>query len=211
MKKFLFGVLFIVMLSGMAAAQNQSDEYNKVEIFAGYSGAFTLSADDSVADVDHGFNVAAVYNFHKYFGVKVDASGTFGKVSGNYFSPFGSPPIPVREFRADHSLYNLTAGIQFKNNKRDAVAKPFGHVLVGVGKHTDKFTTSCPTGAVCPPFDQDITGLSVIFGGGLDVKVNRRIDIRAIQFDINTISGESGVQKAYYHNFRFSSGIVFKF
>lgn len=50
------------------------------------------------------------------------------------------------------------------------------------------------------------TGLAGILGGGIDFRVNDRVDIRAIQFDYNPtrLSGET------QHNFRIGVGVVFR-
>ncbi len=211
MRKFFLASVLVVLLSTLGLAQKNIDEYDKVEIFVGYSGA-SLVSDDDFEPIDNGINVSAVYNIHRYFGIKVDVSGTFKTIEGDYFSPFTEPQLnPPSRYSADHSLYNATIGVQFKNNKREALLKPFGHVLVGYGKHRDKFTTACPTGAICQPFNFDFNGVSLILGGGLDIKINRRIDVRVIQLDVNPIFYKLDQQNFIYPNTRFSSGIVFKF
>ena len=50
------------------------------------------------------------------------------------------------------------------------------------------------------------TGLSGVVGGGIDIKVNDRVDVRAIQFDWNPtrLGGET------QHNFRVGIGLVFR-
>lgn len=211
MKIPLLILALIALLSLTALAQKPAGDYNKVEIFAGYSGVSSINSDDSLSGVESGFNAAAAYNIHRYIGIKFDVSGTFANVDGTYFAPVGGPPIPLTPYHANHSLYNIAAGVQFKNNTRDAVVKPFGHVLVGVAKHNDRFTTACPAGAVCPPFDSDFTGFSLIVGGGLDFKITRRIDIRAIQLDLDAFTTHIGQQNGSSENLRFSSGIIFKF
>jgi c-di-GMP-binding flagellar brake protein YcgR len=84
--------------------------------------------------------------------------------------------------------------------------------LVGVGHvGTNVRDVNC-TGSVavttCSSLTDDFsdTGIAGAFGGGLDVKVNDRINIRAIQVDYNPIriDGQTG------HNFRFGVGVVSK-
>lgn len=195
MMKFIL-LLMLLVPSAFVFAQKQPPEYNKVEVFAGYSNAAPiLEVGDELDPVEHGFNAAVVYNFHRYFGVKVDVSGTYRNIADN------------PSYRINHSLFNVTAGIQVKNNKLTGRFKPFAHALAGFGKHSDKTSGFCPVGSFCPPTNFDRNGFSLIFGGGLDIKVNRRIDIRAVQFDVNPITFEESV----YLNTRFSTGIVFKF
>jgi hypothetical protein len=210
MKRFWSVFIFVFVLAGLASAQNQPDDYNKVEIFAGYSAGVHANGDDSLDPTERGFNVSAVYNFHRFIGVKADVSRVFSNITGGYYSN-STLPVSLGSYRARHTLSNYTAGIQFKNNRREARFKPFAHILVGVGEHKDKFKTACPTGAVCPPFNIDFTGVSLIVGGGLDIKINRRIDIRAVQLDLNPIFYKYNQQNTTWYNTRFSTGIIFKF
>ncbi len=205
---FIFLLVFTVF-SVSVTAQQTSDDYDKGEIFAGYSGAAHYTGSD-FEPIENGFEVSGVYNVHRYFGIKADFSGTYRKVDGS-FQSIASPSVTLGDYRADHSLYNAAVGVQFKDNRRTSRIKPFGHVLIGYGKHTDKFPAGCPAGAVCPPFDADFSGTSLIIGGGLDIKINRRLDIRAIQFDLNPIFYKFDGRTSSWDNNRFSSGIVFKF
>lgn len=192
MRSILFVLLPFVFMT-FSFAQQPSPDYDKVEVFAGYSMGIELGAE--LEWIEHGFNTSAVYNFHRLVGVKVDVSGTYKTFND---SPF---------FKTKHSLYNVTGGIQIQNNRKSRRVKPFAHFLVGVGIHSDNSEGSCPPGSFCPPFVSDSVGLSFILGGGLDIKVNHRIDIRAVQFDLNPVFIGDGV----YGNARFSTGVVFKF
>ena len=191
--RFLLLVVLLFVSSTYSFAQTPPPEYDKVEVFAGYSNGTDLTSEFEW--VEHGFNAAAVYNFHRLFGVKFDVSGTYKTFDD---SPF---------FTTRHKLYNVTGGIQIKNNRKSRRVKPFAHFLVGLAVHSDSSEGSCPQGSFCPPFDSSETGLSLIVGGGLDIKVNRRIDIRAAQFDLNPIF----IGNDIYPNVRFSAGVVFKF
>ncbi len=195
MMKSLLLVSLIFIASALTFAQNQSPEYDKVEVFAGYSNAAEITEYDDDGRFEHGFNAAAVFNFHRYFGFKFDVSGTYKKVSED---PFNS---------TRHSFHSVTAGVQIKNNKRSARVKPFAHFLMGYARHSDRVRGACIPGSLCPPLDFDFNGMSAIVGGGLDIRVNRRIDIRVVQFDLNAIGDEDYV----YGRTRFSTGIVFKF
>ncbi len=209
MNEFFVFLVIVIAFSSSVFAQQTADEYAKGEVFAGYSGA-TLFTGDKFEPVENGFEFSGVYNVHRYFGIKADFSGTYRKVDGNYQTS-SSPLVTLGSYQANHSLYNAAVGVQFKDNRRTSKLKPFGHVLIGYGKHTDKFPSGCPSGAVCPPFNADFSGTSLIIGGGLDIKINRRIDIRAIQFDLDPIFYKFDGQTFAWKNNRFSTGIVFKF
>lgn len=162
------------------------DEYHKGEFYVGYSGA--LVVDDEFG-FEGGVNVSGVYYFHRYVGAKGDFSATFQDISSG-----------------THSLYNVTGGIQFKDSLKSKKIKPFAHALVGVSRHKDKFDFA-------PRADFGETGLSTIFGGGLDIKVSDNIDIRAFQLDINPIFFSRDITgfRRTYLNFRYGAGVVFNF
>ena len=202
MKKSLLVMAFISLLAMMATAQNE--EFDRGEFFAGYSAGSNLEVN--IPFQENGFNVAGVYNVHKFVGIKVDVSGTYQSLDGNFYFP--NSPKTVQTWKGIHNLYTVNAGVQFKDNRKDSTFKPFGHFLVGYGKHFDTFKTPCPTGAQCPPFDIDLQGVSLVLGGGLDIKLNKRIDIRAAQFDLNPISSRN---TGNWYNSRFSAGVIFKF
>lgn len=206
--KHIFVLVLVFVFSNFVFAQQGFDEIDKGEIFAGYSGA-VLFTDGSSEPIENGFNASAVYNFRRYVGVKVDVSGTYKNLTRNYF-PSANAASSV-SLRGNHTLYNVTAGIQFKDNSRDTKFKPFAHVLAGYGRHSDKFDP-CPAGGVCPPFSSDFNGTSLIVGGGVDIKVNRRLAVRLIQLDLNPIFYKSqGGGTEVYLSGRFSSGVVVNF
>jgi hypothetical protein len=91
------------------------------------------------------------------------------------------------------SLQNYLGGIQVKNNaKEGSRVRPFAHALAGVVVASEGFRAQ--GGA-----------FSVAVGGGIDIRVNKRVSVRAIQVDYNPyISG------GYYsNNVRIGAGIVF--
>src|SRR5215216_874865 len=78
MRKAFMAVLFLAVCAGASFAQ--STEYQKGEIFVGYSanfvdtdGAFSTNPDDERDRFD-GINVAGAYNVSRYFGIKGDFS-----------------------------------------------------------------------------------------------------------------------------------------
>ena len=82
--------------------------------------------------------------------------------------------------------------------------RPFAHALFGASLFRGFTSDIRPAGNVYT-FD-DATSLAMALGGGLDLRVNKRIDVRLIQFDYTPTFFGSGRQD----NFRVSVGIVFK-
>lgn len=202
-----------------AFASAQTDDYKKVEGYVGYSNGQVDTGLDSGSDAAdffrdresfHGFNVSGVYNLNRYFGVKADISGTYNNT--RFTGEFGTGASPaVVSFKTNNSLYNFLGGVQVKDNAREGRFKPFAHALVGAGHARAKISDfTCSPGAVCaavviPDERFSETGFAGAFGGGLDIRVNDRFQIRAFQVDYNPTRIEGSTQ----HNARFGAGIVF--
>jgi opacity protein-like surface antigen len=173
------------------AALAQSDEYNKIEFFGGYSYTHfdNLTGDTGNAAIDdvlggrsslQGFNLALNYNFHKYFGAKVDYSLHLRE--DNFSRPQGSGTI-------DTSLQNFLGGVQLKNNLKDGPRfKPFAHALFGVAvQKLDLDSPQLPAIFGISDFHANETSFAMAFGGGIDIKLNDRLDVRVIQADLNIV------------------------
>jgi opacity protein-like surface antigen len=181
-----------VLLLGLGpAALAQSDEYRKIEFFGGYSALQfdNLGGDTSNTEIDdllggrdtlRGFNVALNYNFHKYVGVKADYSLHLRE--DEFSRPLGSGTI-------DSSIQNILGGLQLKNNSKEAGRfRPFAHALFGVAvQKVDVDSPQLPAVLGINDFHANETSFAMAFGGGLDVKINDRFDVRIFQIDWNII------------------------
>ena len=205
MRKMLECTILIVLGSMFAFAQNQTpaaDDYKKIEFYAGYSANNLLDGNpQDVEDINsnstptyRGWNVSGVYNFNRYVGVKADFSGQYKK--------FTLVETPNR-VRANASFYNYTAGIQVKDNKAAKRFSPFAHALFGAATSKIKIDLASFPGA--SSLSVSNTGFSMIFGGGLDIRITKRFSVRAIQADYNPtfIGGNNR------NNVRLGFGIVF--
>jgi len=90
-------------------------------------------------------------------------------------------------------------GVQVKDNSSEATFKPFAHALAGVAN--SRMNSRIEN--VFRGKDSN-TGPAGAFGGGIDIRVSRRFDIRAIQLDYNPTK----LLDATQHNFRTGVGIV---
>jgi opacity protein-like surface antigen len=199
MRKLLFLALFIACSAPAAFAQS---DYDKVNVFVGYSHnrVDTGLADDD-PDIDdivderegfNGVNGSVTGNVTRYVGLKGDYS-----FHTKTFSDTAFPGVEVRS-----NLHNFLGGVQFRDNAKETKVKPFAHVLAGAAHATfDVRGLATPL-----DFDDSETGFAMAVGGGLDFRVNDRIDIRAVQFDYNPTRLASETQ----HNFRVGIGVVFK-
>ena len=219
-KLFLSGLLALLCVPAVLS-QTAGGDYRRWEGFAGYSHnrvdvgpVEDFDADDDVEFSDifderegyHGFNASVTGNFNRYVGAKFDYSYHQRSIE------FGNDNTTAR-------VHNVLGGLQFKDNSREARVKPFAHALFGVGHYSVDLTE------LDDELDNfDDAGFAAAVGGGLDVRVNERVDIRAFQFDYNPMRfdfsdfGAAGVpgapanlgnQRRTLHNFRIGIGIVF--
>jgi hypothetical protein len=201
----------------MAAAQSSGD-YNRVEVYGGYSlgrfesnlskASFTSSGGTqtftnlcSQATGEeigpnfqpffcerrnfNGFDASITYNVSKYVGLKGDITGHFK--TSKFVDKF-TPPGVTQTVANKERLYNFLAGIQVKNNGRDARIKPFAHALAGFARYTNQQQQILD---LFPQFNFSIedreTSFAMKLGGGLDIRAGKRLDIRVFELDYNPV------------------------
>ena len=211
MIKFIKILCLTCVLCAAVCAQTSGDEYKKNEFYGGYSNQ---QLDEGSYRTANGFEFAYTRNIHRYFGLKGSVSGAYGSndFSGTFTDPTTNGTYSYR-VKTNTSVYNFLGGVQVKNNASKGRFKPFAHALGGVAVTRNKFNTTCTSGS-CPGF---IFGLDTVtfsdthfagaLGGGLDIKINNRLDFRAIQVDYNPIFRGGG---SWDHNIRFGVGFVIK-
>ncbi|MEP6944872.1 MAG: hypothetical protein ABJA02_03070 [Acidobacteriota bacterium] len=214
MNKFILAIMLIVGSSLFASAQTKGD-YNKGEFYVGYSNGQIDTGIDSGNSINsflrdrvnfNGAEIAGVYNVGRFVGLKADVSGVYNRTQ---FSSNVAPGQTIT-FNTNNSLYNVLGGVQLKDNSNDTRFKPFMHLLagVGVGRTTVK-DVSCTTSTVfnCTDIaDNHDTGFAGVVGGGLDIKLSDRFDLRAFQVDYNPVRTNSHTD----NNLRFGIGLVIK-
>jgi len=89
----------------------------------------------------------------------------------------------------DHTHHTAMGGVKYTFNRLKTV-RPFVHALAGLDV-----------------FESSQAGFSMLFGGGVDAKVNDKVSIRVVQVDYNPVL--YGVPAT--HNVRVSTGVVFTF
>ena len=189
MRRFLMLAVLLLISAPAALAQ---DDYKKWEFFGGYSalGFDTLAGDTGNANVEavlsgrntlRGFELALTRNVHRYVGVKFDYSLHLRE---DNFSRNGATGT------VDTTVQNYLGGLQFKNNDKEGPRfKPFAHALFGVA--TQKVDIDSPQlGTVfgIDDFHVNETSFAMAFGGGLDIRINDRFEVRAGQIDWNIIN-----------------------
>ena len=214
----LFLLFCITLFAGVSAFAQSSDDYKKSEFFVGFSNQqVDTGANSNTGNAArdffndrlsfNGFEASGVYNVSRYVGLKADFSGAYRSEEFNF------PVTPTNNisFKTNNSLYNFLGGVQVKDNSSEARVKPFGHALVGVGHaRTNVKNVTCSSTIVtnCSSLANSFseTGVAGAFGGGIDVKLGDKVDLRAIQVDYNPMRLDGQIN----HNFRFGIGFVFK-
>lgn len=218
MKRLVFAVLLLTWPAPRALAQNKVDsEFPKVEGFVGYSGLFTGSiliktgpASSGQTDLDSvaGFEGAIIRNVNSYFGFKGDASFHFGRYREEDFAiPCGLPPCSTQAANSHTRLFNFFIGPEVKVRNRTR-ATPFANALLGVTHTSTFFNTKGP--ALNFSGTTSDTGLATAFGGGLDVRIARRISFRfSSDYDLAFGQTSPAGSSKTLNSWRFSLGAVF--
>lgn len=203
-KLFLLAIL-IAVCAPIGFAQS-TDDYNKFEFYGGYSHNRIDTGAGSGSFIDNregfnGFNTAVTGNVTRYVGLKFDLAGHYKQET---IDLGGGGNINF-----DSNVYNFLGGVQVKDNAKEGTFKPFAQALVGVarGSNTVEFNNIACIAifpSPCTNFTETDTGFAGAFGGGLDIRLNNRIDIRAAQIDYNPTRLFGDTQ----HNFRIGAGIV---
>ncbi len=217
LNKFILSAIIFVFSVSIGLAQT-SDDNHGFEVFGGYSnnqvdvgGTNNSSFSSMFKSREHlgGFEASGVKNISRFVGIKGDFSAHAREIQLSVPRTIGG--TATESLKLNASLYNFLGGVQFKDNRKDGSrVRPFGHALVGAayGRTSVKsYTTGfCDAqGVSCTGLDNDDTGFAAALGGGVDVKLNNRFSIRAIQADYNPTRLNGTTQ----HNFRFSVGVVF--
>jgi opacity protein-like surface antigen len=188
MRNILLGLCLVLLVPLGATAQADPP---RAEVFGGYS-YFRANPDDVSL---HGWNASVTGYLNDWFGIEGDFSGHYGSPSVFGFD------IPV----VDLSSHTFMVGPKLAY-RSDRVT-PFAHFLIGGAR--------AATGSFGVTISD--TALAAAVGGGLDINLNDRFAIRAIQADYLMTRFETGPNILFtglddrQDNLRISAGIVIRF
>lgn len=194
--------LFFVFCAPLAFAQ---DDFQRGELGVMFShnrvdtdGAFSGNINDNGRDGFHGVNIDAGYNFSRYVGAKADFS--YHQKSQD----FSGPVVGGGTVNIDAKLTQFMGGIKLQDNATETKVRPFAQALIGIGRVSVDASGTVPG---LPNFNDSETGLAAAVGGGLDIRLHRNVDFRAIKVEYNPvrIEGETG------NNIRLGIGLNFRF
>lgn len=189
---------FILACASVSVAQ--SDDYNKVEFYGGFSHN---RVDTGISDDDPDFS--DIVNEREGFnGVNVSLTGNFTRyvgLKGDYAFHRKTFDTGISNISVDSDLHTFVGGIQLKDNSKETKVKPFAHLMAGVARA--RFDVNNPP-ATLGDFNDSETGFAGVFGGGLDIRAGNRIDVRVIQLDYSPTRLGDETQ----HNFRIGFGVT---
>lgn len=178
MIKIALLVILVLLLSSLGNAQDSLEITPKAELFGGYSYAGTGS---------HGFDASVAGNVNQWFGLVADVGGQYTRLDDQGFTE------KIR-------TYSILFGPRFSLRRVNRVV-PFAHALFGVSH------LKTATNEFGPPLSFSDTSFGMALGGGLDISINEKFAIRAIQADYLQTRFFGGTQ----NKGRLSVGIVLRF
>ena len=174
--------LWLLVVVLSFSASAMAQDTPTIEAFGGYQ---YLRAGKGASINMQGWNGSVAVNLNDWFGIVADASGAYTSRTG---------------VANTLSLHTFTFGPQFTYRK-DTRTQPFARLLFGATRANETFSTF-----TLGPARANST-FTMILGGGMDFKINDRVSIRAGQLDWLQTKFRNSRQS----NYRFSTGIVFKF
>jgi opacity protein-like surface antigen len=153
MRKAICAVCLVLLGAVAASAQG---EVQKAEVF----GVYSWAGGDF-----HGWNASVTGNVNRWLGLTADFSGHYSD---------GGPADVVRERQRAHSIL---VGPRFSLRRKRAT--PFAYALFGGIRYRAELSAPALNFFV----SGEDTGFNMALGGGLDVKVSRRVAVRAFQLD----------------------------
>ena len=189
--------LVLVLYACCAQSVFGQIDYSKRELGGNVSitGADTNGFNrDKSRDALYGFNIQGTYNISRFWGVKAD----FSYSQRHFDTDF----IDLRT-----RLIQIMAGIKLQDNSNTVRFRPFAHALVGVA-HASDLPRIVPDGFTLVTLSvRKGTGPAVALGGGLDIRLTRKLELRALQIDYNP----SRIKGEVFQNVRLGVGLNFRF
>ncbi|MEO8434003.1 MAG: outer membrane beta-barrel protein [Pyrinomonadaceae bacterium] len=228
-------VVLVLLFIGAPLALGQNDE-RKVEVFAGISA---IAAQNALANKDiktfdgitpaqfralAGFELLDNERFIPAYGFETNVTRYFSKhvgLSGDFSGYYRRANARIADslFKADHSIYYAMAGPKVKllNEHR---ANVFFHALAGAAHTSVSYRENTNTNPVTAK--DSSTRFAFALGGGIDLRISKRISARIFQIDYlpmlgkdRRVTASDGTivdinGRAQQGNFRISAGIVFR-
>lgn len=216
-------ILLVLLCAPLVRAQGSNDSrFPKYETYVGYldsgefpynvfrfplvNGAVVLESDFGT---HHGFETSFTRNLTKVIGIKGDFSAQFhhDTGTGNFVVACGQTTCTVSQpVELTPRLFNFLGGPEFKMRNHTRFA-PVAYGLFGVAHTTAAFQTSGST--LNLSLNTTETGFSMTVGGGLDIRITRRISFRTTtDFNPKWVGRDDNGGRQVQKDLRFSTGIL---
>jgi opacity protein-like surface antigen len=232
-QRIFFLLVTLLVCAPLGLAQNDEP---KVEVFVGISaiGAQNALTNKDIKTFDgltpaqfkalagfelldneryipgYGFEANVTRYFSKHVGLSGDFSGYYRRANAR---------VADTLFKADHSIYYVMGGPKVKllNEHR---ANIFFHALAGAAHTTVFYRENTNTNPITA--NDSSTRFAMALGGGIDLRLSKRISARVFQMDWVPMLGKDRrvtasdgtvidiIGRAQQGNFRLSAGLVFK-
>jgi|tagenome__1003787_1003787.scaffolds.fasta_scaffold20987837_4 hypothetical protein len=204
--KITIRLLGAILLLGITAL---AQEFPRAELGIDYSYA-RYNPSHAYIKNGHSLNGAGgsiTYNFNEYLGLKMELTGY-----GSNSQTFNIPPGQARNCpsgcfgRANGNLFTYLFGPQIK--VRAHGFHPYGHLLLG-GAHSNIYSNlNHLSGYVGNSPNPAGNTFAMIFGGGVDIPINKTVEIRPGEIDYlytRFNNSYTGAQSSL----RYQAGILF--
>jgi opacity protein-like surface antigen len=211
-------VFALGLLSGLGAF---AQEVPKVDLFFGYSFLRVNSDGNIPAFTANGGLFNAGFNVNNHFAIEAEFAGYH---NGN-----------INNVQLDTTSYSYLFGPRFSVGRSKRV-DPYVHALFGVNRATTSIAANSvliPIHPVVPPagvtlptpssngrYEASQSNFGMAIGGGLDIKMTKRVTLRPIQLDyyltrFQTSSIEELINNTSsnknQNNLRYAAGLMFSF
>jgi hypothetical protein len=203
-------LLLVLSLVLLLVSVSQARDFSTVEVFGGYSflhsntdnsrinahfpigfvGSSTYLTSDGTANLN-GWEGSISFNLNKWLGIVSDFSGHYGSMRFDEYQQLivypPQAPSLTRKALPRFSSHSFLFGPQLKCRKYKRIV-PFAHVLFGVNREAANISSLSMGGSGIAPwlweyYDRNETSFALAAGGGLDIKIGKRIAVRAFQAD----------------------------
>ncbi|HVW12289.1 MAG TPA: hypothetical protein VHB54_00610 [Mucilaginibacter sp.] len=268
MKKILYSILLLLAGSGAAFGQGSNKLQISVGyshgIFSNFTGdtyredaniggnSFSDTIGKKMSHQLNGFDVSGAYRLSDHFAAKVAfgwltgsvadgniPGGSFGR--GSAEDPTYVLVIPGYTDHAKQTYLSFLAGAEYKDFKSAHKLNPFGQLMIGLGMEDASYKLISNSHSLIyqtQTLKVNAMAFSIDAGAGLDLKLNKNLDLRIIQIDfVPTFPGKKQILRfgdlrgpfpgssfpndqlyalqsvtsnsGFQANFRFGTGIVF--
>ena len=232
-QRIIISLAILLVLAMSASAQ--TDE-RKTEVFIGFSA---IAAQNALTNKDiktfdgitpaqfralAGFELLDNERYIPGYGLEANVTRYFSKhvgLSGDFSGYYRRANARIADtlFKADHSIYYVMGGPKVKllNEHR---ANVFFHALAGAAHTSVSYRENSNTNPITAK--DSSTRFAFALGGGIDLRISKRISARVFQMDYipmlgkdRRVTASDGTVvdingRAQQGNFRLSAGIVFK-